>query len=428
MGVRPSMFTAVFGLFLMLAGCSGDNDASNASEKAARPVKSVVLMESAGGESYNFPGKVYGADRVELSFRVSGPLIELPVKKGEEVEKGALIARIDPRDFETSIANIKSELAKARSQLSAMKTGERPEDIRVLEAEVAAARAQYEDAREQFKRKAELYSRDIVSKAEYERFMADRNVKKARLDSAVQNLKKGRKGARKEDVAAMESQIQGLLATKKKTEDALLDTYLKAPFSGVVSEKFVENFQDVQAKTPIVKLQDISELEIRVNVPEKVMALARKGRGEASAVFDFAPDKKFKLALKEYGTQADPNTNTFPVTLTMTPPEDLSILPGMTATVHVEGLTMAEEKERGFMVPVHAVFADEKGASFVWVVAKDTNKVARRAVKVGPTGGSEILVTEGVKAGERIVTAGVAHLDEGDAVRPMNGEKGGGKP
>ncbi len=87
-----------------------------APREVVRPVK-LTTVEAGGGEvRRTFPGKVRATRRVDLAFQVSGPLIELPVKEGEQVRKGRLLARILPRDFETAVSRARAKALEAEQQ------------------------------------------------------------------------------------------------------------------------------------------------------------------------------------------------------------------------------------------------------------------------------------------------------------------------
>lgn len=413
--------------FLFLTGCAEEEKTEG--PEVVRPVRTMVLSSAdSGDDTRTFPGKVQASRQVDLAFRISGPLVEFPVKEGQAVQQGDLLARIDPRDYKTDLAGVESTLAEARANLQSMRAGARPEDIKVLEAAVAAAKAQFQEAELNFKRFEKLYAKDVVSKAEYDRYQSAKDVAEAQLKTASQNLEKGKKGSRKEDIAAMRSRIRGLEAQRERAEAALDDTCLKAPFSGVVSRKYVENFQDVNAKTPIVSLQDMSNIEILVDIPEKDMAIGdREDIVRITVRFDFLPDREFTAEIKEFGTQADPQTKTYPVTLTMPAPEDVSLLPGMTASTTGHMKRNGNGKAPGFTVPVSAVFADELGRQYAWVVDQDTMTVSKREIRVGSLTGKDIRVLEGLQAGEMIATAGVHFLRENMKVRMLESEKGGRK-
>jgi RND family efflux transporter MFP subunit len=143
--------------------------------------------------------------------------------------------------------------------------------------------------------------------------------------------------------------------------------------------------------------------------------------GDVSDVFaQFAasPDKKYKLSLKEYSTEADPKTQTYRVVMTMPAPKDINILPGMTATVSG---SRTEAGSTRMVIPAIAVFADEGGGSNVWIIKKETMMVNKQKVTTGDlTGKDAIEIVDGLKPGDVIAVAGVSHLREGMKVRPLD--------
>lgn len=209
-------------------------------------------------------------------------------------------------------------------------------------------------------------------------------------------------------------------------QKALEDTELYASFSGVIANTFVENHQSVQAKQAILSLQDVSAVDIEVNVPEERIALSSRTKGMFGyrAVFDYLPDREFDVELKEYATEADPLTQTFAVTFTMIAPEDLSILPGMTSTI-VPYRLLDQAGEPVIAVPLDVVPVDGQGTYYVWQVSQvdqDLYAVHRTNVQVGEMIGDTILITSGLAQGDRIAAAGVHFLQEGQQVRLLDSD------
>lgn len=332
--------------------------------EVVRPVK-LLTIEAAGREEIRrtYPGKVRASQRVDLAFRISGPLIELPVQEAQRVKKGDVLARILPRDFETAVA-------KARAQ--------------ALEAE------------QQYSRYRDLYIKKQVSKADFDKYKSQFDIANAQL---------------------------------KETRDALDDTYLRAPFSGVIAKRYVENFSDVQAKEPVVSLQDISRVEVLVDLPEQVMTNVRKkkhGTRMAYAEFAAAPGKQYPLSLKEFKAEADPDTQTFQAVLEMEQPEDITVLPGMTANVIGREIGAGDEEVAGdrlIVIPASAVFSDEAGLSHVWFLDPGTMTVSQRRVVTGElTGTDSIEIVTGLQPGETIAVTAVNQLREGMKVRSFGME------
>jgi RND family efflux transporter MFP subunit len=254
-----------------------------------------------------------------------------------------------------------------------------------FETRLSAARAEFDKARTDYRRVLEVWEK---SKA----------VAKAEVDQKR---------------TAMEVARSSFAAAKQDAED----TRLTAPFDGVVARRHVENFQNVQAKEPVVSLQNVDQLEIVIHVPERIMR-SEPRRAAGYAQFNDVPGRRFPVSLKSYSTEADPQTQTYEVVLGLARPQDVTILPGMSAEV-LPGDAPDSAAPSRVAIPLKAVAAGPDGTPRVWVVDPDTDRVASRVVSVGTVQGSDIIVLDGLQIGERIVTAGLGHLREGLWVRPL---------
>ena len=321
-----------------------------------RPVKTLELASGVGATPLEYPAQIAATTDAEIAFEVSGLITELPVNEGQLVREGDLLAQVDPRDFE--------------SQLDAVR------------AERNVARADYQ-------RYQDLFASDAASLQELE-------VARRRFEVA-------------------EAQI-------RSAEKAVADTSLRAPYSGQVARRLVEVFQSVSARQPVLVLQDVEEtLDVIINVPENDVAFRPSNtfddfvsRTEISAELTAYPELRIPLRFKEFASQADPITRTFQVTFSFDPPDEIRILPGMTAKVFVTPL-----EDRGFFsIPANAVVANE-GQPFVWVIDRATMTVSRRPVGVGEMSGSEMRIVDGLTGGETLAVSAVQNLQDGMEVREI---------
>ncbi len=336
-----------------------------------RPIKSLKIgeMEPFGGRWY--PGKATATQEANLSFRVPGTVQRLPVDLGVQVNKGDLLARLDPQDYQVALNSAQARLREA-------------------EAGLELATSEYE-------RVARVYDKDpgAVSKS-----LVD--VRKAQLDSA-------------------KAQIVAAQAAVESATDNLSYTYLKSPYAGVVVEKFVEQFEDVQAKQSVIRILDTSSIEFTVNIPETLMEHVDKVKQTgAYVVFDAYPDVEVPAKVKEVGKEPSKTTRTYPVTLIMEQPEKFKILAGMAGKAKGDkkatAVIAAEEGLVGIEIPITATFSDEARQSFVWVVDENSKQVSKRAIKVINLTENGAMVT-GLQPGEMIATAGASMLVDGQQVR-----------
>lgn len=409
------MAAAAVGVGFLIWGAVPEKREAVEAPKIARPVKTVVIPPAGSGGERVFPGKVQASRKVNLAFRVPGQVTELPAVKGNYAERGALLARLDPRDYEVQLANAESELGSARARLEAMRAGARKEEIAMLTARVNSARAQMNDAKATLDRVENMFKAGGMSRSEYEKAQTAHEVARMAYKAASQELAAGRTGARPEDIAAMEFTVRGIEAKVRAAGNALADTVLHAPFGGVVIDRYVDNNQSVQRDQPIVSLQDIGALEVSISVPETlVMRLPKEPLRGIEARFASLPDARFPLAYREASAQADPATQTYSVFFSFAVPEGLTVLPGMTVDVIIPrpGGSGGAEAE----LPASAVIPGEGTGHFVWKVDGE-GELRVRKIPVEVTGyrGDTALV-KGAAPGDRIVTAGVSLLFEGDPV------------
>ena len=348
----------------LVAGCGQEPP----KKEIVRFVRTMKIENPADVGTRSFPGRAKAVQEVNLSFRVSGPLVERPVDVGSKITKGDLVAKIDPRDFQVNLNDAQGKLAKAKSDMvRASKDYQRIVNIRKEDPGAA--------------------SESMLDKA------------KDAMDSAKANVK-------------------SFTATVDAARDALNYTKLKAPFDGTIVSTYVENHQYVKAQQDIVRLIDNSKVEMIVNIPEGLISAAEYVT-KVYVSFDTHPDTKIAATIKEVGTEASRSTRTYPVTLIMDQPDDFKILSGMAGnTVGVEGNFPGDMGKEYFEIPPSATFSDEgENKTWVWIVDEKNSTVSKREVKLGDLTDHGVKILSGINQGDLIVIAGVHYLKEGLKVR-----------
>jgi RND family efflux transporter MFP subunit len=329
MSLLIKLIPIVFVLFT-LNGCQEEVP----KKEMVRPVRAMQVTDASEFAKRWFPGQAKATQEVDLSFRVAGPLITRPVDVGDTARKGQELARIDPRDFQVELRNVQGQLEKT-------------------EAELKRAESDYE-------RVIRIQKQDAGA------------VSQAMIDRKRQLVESSR------------AEIRSLQAAMDSAKDKLDYTYLKAPFDGIVTATYVENYEDVKPKQPIIRLIDHSQIEMIVNIPEVLISQADylQAAGNALRVrFDTFPDFEIEAQIKEIGKEASKTTRTYPVTLIMDQPEGNKILPGMAGkATRAVGLPEMESQV-DIVIPETAVFSPELKKTYVWIIDGQTKKVNKREVE-----------------------------------------------
>ncbi|KPH62476.1 hemolysin D [Pseudoalteromonas porphyrae] len=274
----------------------------------------------------------------------------------------------------------------------------------------------------------------LLAKLDPEDFQLQYEERKARYELAHSQLDRIKKLFDKSITS--QSELDQALANKQVAESALkiaqtnLDnSELRAPFSGTVAKVFVKNFENIQAKQNILRLETRDLMDVVIQVPEKLIARIDKDANyQPSVVFDGFQNKSYTLTIKEFDTQADPITLSYKVVFSLPVPKDFNLLAGMTGRVDIDLSKITHSQSQYALLPVEAVFSEptesSNNNSYVWVYDAVSEKVTKQAVEVGQLHKSGIEVLSGVTKDQQVVAAGVHYLKEGMQVRPWQKERG----
>ncbi len=253
--------------------------------------------------------------------------------------------------------------------------------------------------------------------ADFENELAQARARADRAQSLRDRMARARQSGAvaEQDLTDAQAELDGANAEVAIRAKALDDTQLRAPFEGLIASTYVENFQNVQAKQPVVRLLDISSIECVVSLPENLISLVAYAQ-DIQVTFDAFPQVAIPAAISEIGREASETTRTFPITLVMDQPEEVEILPGMAGRARGRVALPADPAGSGYDVPLNAIFSDDGQRNLVWVIDEASLTASKREVEKlsASRGGMRV---RGVEAGEWIATTAVHVLREGQKVR-----------
>ncbi|MBQ2683469.1 MAG: efflux RND transporter periplasmic adaptor subunit [Thermoguttaceae bacterium] len=413
---RLRLSRSLFFLLPLLAftGCGGSQQQEQP-EAPAVLIRTATVPQESDTLVREFPIFAQGSKNARLSFRVPGQLQEFDPILGTKVHQDEVLARLDGRDYELAAERLKLGIAEAEAMLKAMKTGARAEDIEALRSQIAGAETAAANASRQLQRMENLHADGTVSDVQLDAARTTNDAAAAHLETLKTQLEKAHTGARAEEIEAMEAKIAGLNVDLKIAENKLGDTILKAPFDGVIAEKFCDNHETIAPGAAIVEIVDIDSMEATVNLPEEVVR-RRENIETLVCRFDSLPDQTFPATVKEIGRTPRRENLSYPMTIKVDMSQAKStepLLSGMVGTVSITLKSPGGE----IIIPSSALVSAETGASAVWLFDSTGSKVTARAVEVSAITDAGAVISGGLSGGETIVTAGARSLEEGQPVR-----------
>lgn len=327
---------------LALAGCGRPPEPGAAS--AAPPLETLTVQPSAAVRERVWDGVVEAVNQATLSAQTGGRVVELPFDVNDYVQAGQVVVRF---------TDVEQQAGRRRAQ-----------------AALNAAQAASTEAEADYRRIAEIYARKLVAKAQ--------------LDQAV---------ARRDSAAAA---LEAARAALREAGEQVDYTVIRAPYSGILTQRHVELGETVRPGQPLVSGLSLNRLRVNVEIPQSDMAAIR-AQGRAAVLLGEA--RRIEAERVVIFPFADPATHSFKVRLEL-PEAETGLQPGMT----VKAAFVLGQAER-LLVPASVLLRRSEVAA-VYVI--DGRRVGLRQVRLGHRYGGEVEVLAGLRAGERIAADPVA--------------------
>lgn len=331
------------------------------------PLRAVNVVTVSAGQEVSqvaYSGEILPRYETALGFRVPGKIVARLADIGDQVNAGTILARLDPKDQKLNSQAVRSRLA--------------------------AAEAAYKQALADVERYTDLYEKEFISGAEFDRRRTQFEVTKAQYE-----------------------QVQAELSV---TENQAHYTRLQADHAGVITAIEAEVGQVVAAGQTVVRIARTGEREVAISVPENKLAGLRTATDIRITLWA-DPQRVFSGKVREVSPIADPVTRTYAARISVLD-ADANVSLGMTANVYLRGTRLGNTVE----LPAAALFQQGESAA-VWVVDPQTGEVRAVTVEVARYFEDKVAVTGGLSDGDIVVRAGVHKLFEGETVRVL-GEAG----
>ena len=402
---------------LTAAGCS---DRATGAPKG-QPAPPAVPVGATTAELKTVPvqvsavGNVQAYTTVGVKSQVAGQIMRVHFTEGQEVKRGDLLFTIDPRPFEAALQQAEANVGKDTAQLRQMEAAlaQRQAEITQALANLERDQAQMENARVQETRYRDLVDREMVAREQYDQYRTNL----AALSATVQADRAAVENARA-SVRAAEAQMENAKAAIK-ADQALVDaaklqlayTTIRAPMEGRTGNLLVQAGNVVKSNedNPLVVIAQVHPIYASFSVPEQYLAAIKTYRAAGSLKVEAIPgdgaQKAAVGALTFMNNTVDPTTGTIQLKATF-PNGDNALWPGQSVDVVLTLTT-----ENAVVVPSQAVQAGQAGP-FVFVVKPDLT-VESRPIKAGRRLARDVVVEQGLKPGERIVTDGQLRLTPG---------------
>src|SRR6185369_12552087 len=266
-GITAVIALAAFGYIFLF---------STAKTISVSSVRVETGAPSSGESVLTASGYVVAHHKIAVGAKVMGRVAWIGVEKGDLVQEGQLLVRLEDSEFRAQVNQANANMAAAQARLDQLRSGSRPQEKMRDKAAVIQAEANLKTAEADYQRSLTLFRAGVTSKAELDHALAERDTKASLVEAAKQASSMTEVGPRTEEIRAAQAQVQQMKAALDYANTQLAATEIKAPVAGTVLERIVERGEMVSpsafggsgARTSVVDLADLTDLQIELDISQ----------------------------------------------------------------------------------------------------------------------------------------------------------------
>jgi HlyD family secretion protein len=425
-GVSPWAVRWILGVILLFVLLGAGGWAWTAWNAAVPVQVQRVVNANTGGPAagevvLNATGYIIAAHKIEVAAKVVGRVSWIGVEKGDRVQQGQAIVRLEDDEYRAQLQQAQGRLQQLQAQLLELETGSRPEEIAVAKANVEQAKAELRREELNLGRIRKLVAEGVFSRQQLDDAEAAFRSNQARVDSLEKSYRLVEIGPRVERLAAVRGQIVEAKGALAFFETQLSNTVIKAPVSGTILERNVEIGEFVTtsfvgergAKGYVVSMADLDDLQVELDISQNDFAKL-KPRQKGIVTTDAYPDRRYQGVIEEISPEANRQKATVQVKVQIADP-DAFLRPDMNASVAFLSDTPAASTAEASGKPLIYVPAAAVRNGKVFLVLE--GRAVERAVTAGANSTQGLRITEGLIGGEDLIVNPSDALKDGDRVQ-----------
>ncbi len=405
---RKKIAIVLIVILLLITSIVAVRCAGNSGETATDTEKDLyvpVEVEEAAiktiANSVVLNGKIHTNDEAMILPKIPGKVEKVNVKLGDYVQKGAVLFVMDQKDISKSVEQAEEALNTVRIGVEQAENG-----VETAKINYNSIKERIENAKVNLERTRALYEAGAISKSQLEQ---------AELAASNTSLEAAERQVRQAELAYEQAlnQLSQAEISYRQAQDALDDTVVRAPISGVISSINVVEGELAGGAQPLAVISDINKVYLQVDVAENMVNILKEGQ-EVSIEVPAALDEKMTGKVDYISSTINPMTQLYMVKVYLNNSEG-KIRTGMSGSITVD----IEKVEDTLVVDSKAVI-EKEGEYFIYIVEDD--HAVEKKVKIGMDTGSEVEILEGIEEGDKVIVKGQHYITDGERVKIVGGE------
>lgn len=398
--ISPIAPWGLLGICVAFAGCSS---------REAPEAETIIPVQVANAQlgtvvrTIAAEGILFPLTQSAVMPKISAPVREFYINRGDHVRKGQLLAVLENSDLTAAAVENKGLYKQAEAAYESTTAASLPEEVERAKSDLQSARQALDAAEKLYESRQELYREGAIAR----RLVDEANVAfvqaKSQHDIASKHLEALQKVGRQAQVNNAEGQLEAAKGRYQGAEAQLQYSRITSPIDGVVADRPLYAGEMANPGSPLLTIMDITKVTARTNVPTGQLKYLKVGNSSTIS----GPDGlSYPARVTVLSPAVDPNSTTAEVWVTTGNPKE-RLRPGETVRVTIE----TEKVDNATVIPIAALLPSKEGSDVVMVVDADLRAHERR-IQIGIREADRVQVLEGLQPGEKVITVGALGLEE----------------
>jgi HlyD family secretion protein len=389
-----------------LAACSKPKEAET---EPIAPVQVTEAQRDSINRVVSADGILYPLDQANVMPKISAPIKEFKVKRGDHVAKDQVLATLENRDLEAAVAEAKQLYEQALGSQRTTNGAQIPEDATKARQDVMSSKEALDAAQKVYESRKQLFEQGALAR----RLVDEANVAyvqaRSQYDVATQHMQSLDRVSQPEQTKGAEAQAQAAKARYDAAIAQLSYSEVRSPIAGVIADRPLYAGEMAAAGSPLATVVNVSRVIARANIP--VSQAASLKVGDTGTIAQTEGGNQVAGRVTVVSPAVDPNSTTVQVWVEADNPGE-KLKPGATVRVSI----LAETIPNAIVIPSTALLPSDEGGVQVMVVGPDS-AAHEKKVDLGARDADKVQVVKGLDVGEKVITGGGVGLDDGAKVR-----------
>ena len=392
------------GLVLISTACSKEKAEEPVVSVQVVPVEKKTIQHTVTADAILFPLQQSG-----IVPKISAPVKKFYVNRGSRVRQGQLLASLENRDLAAAQQDTKGSYEQAQAAYETTTAASLPEDIEKAKGDAQVAKENLDATQKVYDSRQELYKQGALPRKDLDQAAVNLVQARSQYDLAQQHLKALMAVGKQQTIKSAAGQLESAKGKYLGAEAQLSYSEIRSPISGVVTDRPLYPGEMASTGTPLITVMNLSQVIARAHIPQQEAALLKIGDSASITVPE--EDKPLEGKVTVVSPALDPNSTTVEIWV-QAKNRGNRAKPGSSVKVTMLSQTIPD----ALVVPASAVLTAADGTTSVMVAGAD-NKAHQKPVKTGIKQGDDVQITEGVQAGEKVISSGAYGLPDNTAIK-----------